>query len=69
MADEADVAADYAQKMLDISIGNALANPLKPGIEGTAGAVDVDDQRCVIRRQRFSLPRVAIDLGPDDAVF
>jgi len=37
-------------------------------IEWMAGAVDVDDHRCVIRGQRFSLPRLAIDLGPDHAV-
>jgi len=34
------------------------------GVEGTAGAVEVDDQRCVIRGCRFSLPRLAIDFGP-----
>jgi hypothetical protein len=28
-----------------------------------AGVVDVDDQRCVIRRYRFSLPCLAIDVG------
>ena len=39
------------------------------GIERMAGAVDIDDQRCVIRGYRFSLPRLAIDFGPYNAVF
>ncbi|HKN85297.1 MAG TPA: hypothetical protein VJV04_00415, partial [Nitrospiraceae bacterium] len=30
---------------------------------------DVDDQRCVIRGYRLSLPRLAIDLVPDHAMF
>jgi hypothetical protein len=33
-----------------------------------ARAIDVDDQRCVIRGYRFSLPCLAIDFGPDNAV-
>lgn len=31
------------------------------GVERMAGVVDVDDQRCVIRRDWVSLPRLAID--------
>lgn len=31
------------------------------GIERMAGAIDVDDHRCVIREYRFFLPRLAID--------
>ena len=31
--------------------------------------VEVDDQRCMIRRQRLSLPRLAIDLSQDNALF
>src|SRR5262245_23693532 len=38
------------------------------GIEGMARTVDVDDQWCVIRGQRFFLPRLAIDLRPDNSV-
>jgi hypothetical protein len=34
-----------------------------------AGAIDVDDQRCMIRGYRFSLPRLAIDLRPYNGVF
>jgi hypothetical protein len=47
-----------------------FANPLKPSRHRTdSRGIDVDDQRCVIRGYRFSLPCLAIDLGPDNAVF
>jgi hypothetical protein len=39
------------------------------GVETDARAVDVDDQRGVIRGYRFYLPGLAIDLCPDKAVF
>jgi hypothetical protein len=30
------------------------------------GAIDVDDKRCVVRGNRFAIPYLAIDLGPDE---
>ncbi len=47
---------------------NARFRRSPAGIEGSAGLVEVDDQRCVIRWDRFSFPRLAIDLGPNYAV-
>ncbi len=37
-------------------------------IERMAGAVEVDDPRCVIQGDRFPFPRLEIDFGLDHAV-
>jgi hypothetical protein len=48
---------------------NARFRRSPAGIEGSAGLVEVDDQRGVIRWDRFSFPRLAIDFSSDEAVF
>lgn len=48
---------------------NARIRRRPAGIEGMAGVVEVDDERGMVRWDRLSLPRFAIDFGPDDAVF
>jgi hypothetical protein len=41
----------------------------QPAFNGWSGLFEVDDQRAMIRGDRFPLPRLAIDLGPDHARF
>src|SRR2546430_23625 len=47
--------------------GDARLGVLPAGIERVARLVEIDHHRRVIRRDRFALARLAIDLGPDDA--
>ena len=47
---------------------DALERALPAGVERLAGLVEVDDDRRVVRRDRRALARLAVDLGPDDAL-
>ncbi|WP_447983314.1 hypothetical protein [Nitrospira sp. Nam74] len=49
--------------LLPQALRNSRIGRSPAGIERTAAALDVDDQRLVIRGYRFSLPRLVIDAG------
>ena len=48
--------------------GDPLEGALPAGVERLAGLVEVDEDRRVVRRRRRALARLAVDLGPDDAL-
>ncbi len=63
---EAAAGEEVGSSLLPQSRRNVRFRRSPVGVERAAAAIDIDDQRCVIPRYTFSLPRLAIGLIPDD---